>query len=385
MSKRLTLLLRYFCIIIPCVIGLLLPLSTDQPFNYEMYLLCTLLFAGLSELRISFLPARLSILCYSGEIGVAAWMLQHYNNIVGILFTSAIISLPNRLSSYPYFMICTLSMLVMNMLLYYQSPLDLVAIAVCNLLIVTVIIFKHVLMNNEREKQRFIIQNDELRGQTYDLQQARQEVLRYATMVEQFTQNEERNRIAHDLHDELGHRIIRLKLMMDAATQVSASSPEQAAALYKQVQDQLTDVMDIMRSTVQRLKPKDIYIRAYSLEQLIKEYESANIQLQYEVEGTPFSLYPSAEIAIYRNAQEAITNAIRHGHATVIRLVLRYEADQVELAVTNDGVIPDHIRPTGLGIRGMQDRAAALGGTVTSSLTPAFTIHTILPIRGSQL
>lgn len=381
MPKSFTLLLRYLCIVVPCVTGLLLPLSTGEPFDYGIYLFGALLFAGLAELRLFFLNTKLGALCYMAEVGTAAWMLHQYGGIIGILFTSAVISLSNQLNRFPYFIISTVTWLIMNIIFFVQLPLDPIELAICNLFFITVALFKYVNINDEQERRIYIARNDELRGQTYDLTEARQEILRYAKMVEQFAQDEERNRIAHDLHDELGHRIIRLKLMMDAAIEVSHASPEQASVLYEQVRDQLASVMDTMRSTVQRLKPQDIHLRAYSLEQLMKEYEHSNIILRYQVEGNPFSLYPSAEIAIYRNAQEAITNAIRHGQATEIVIVLRYEVDHIQLQVTNNGSIPDHIRTTGLGITGMKDRAAALGGSVTVDCQHEFQICTVLPVQ----
>ena len=79
------------------------------------------------------------------------------------------------------------------------------------------------------------------------------------------------------------------------------------------------------------------------------------------MQGMPYDLYPSLEFILYRNAQEAISNAIRHGAATHIYITLQYAANQVTMEISNNG--KKQIEPTakGLGLSGREERSKVIG------------------------
>lgn len=221
--------------------------------------------------------------------------------------------------------------------------------------------------------------NDELRRKHYELEEARNRIADYAAKVEHLAQTEERNRIARDIHDELGHRLVRLKMMMDAACAVIPARPEKGFELVVEVRDQLADSMNILRNTVRNMKPDEAN-RPYSLAALIEELGNTNgIELSFDTEGMPYPLYPSEEIVLYRNAQEAVTNAIRHGSADRFRIGIRYEQRTVTMTVSNNGAVPATISHKGLGLSGMEERIKLLGGSLEIGLAPEFTVTTVIP------
>ena len=87
---------------------------------------------------------------------------------------------------------------------------------------------------------------------------------------------------------------------------------------------------------------------------------------------------------MYRNAQEAITNAVRHGQATEVSITLDYCTDEIRMTISNNGSEPSEgsIRK-GLGMLGMEERLRVIGGQLHIHYDPSFEIHTIIPRRGA--
>lgn len=224
---------------------------------------------------------------------------------------------------------------------------------------------------------------DELAYSHEQLEQARMRIQEYTVQIEQYAQSEERSRIAKDIHDDLGHRLIRQKMMMEAALQLLGVQPERAHAMLAQIRDQMEEGMERMRRTVRRLSPiEGMHERQYALDRLIANSgHELGLQVSFTIEGNPQLLYPSIEYVLFRNAQEAITNAVRHGGAKRVDIILDYRPYELALTVSNDGELPEGPVKQGLGMRGMEERIAMLGGKLAISLTPAFAITTILPIK----
>lgn len=221
---------------------------------------------------------------------------------------------------------------------------------------------------------------DELRHKHYELEEARKQIIEYAQKVENIAQIEERSRISREIHDDLGHKLIRLKLMLEAALHIAPTQPDKGFAMIGQVRDQLTDSMETLRATVRKLKPDDALARSYSIEALVEEIRRENhLRINFEISGMPYTLYPSCEVTLYRNAQEAITNAVRHGKAGEVTVRLAYEPRQVAMSVSNDGATPETIGRMGLGMSGMEERTRMLGGRLHVRTEAPFTVTTVIP------
>jgi signal transduction histidine kinase len=221
---------------------------------------------------------------------------------------------------------------------------------------------------------------DRLALQNNELEAARRRVVEYAAQIELYAQTEERNRIARDIHDDLGHRLIRVKMMAEAVLHLFDHDPARAHSTVEQIRDQLQDSMDRMRHTVRKLSASEEESRVYSLDKLVQEAgDMLGIELSFNITGRPEPLYPSVEYVLYRNAQEAITNAVRHGSAVHVEVKLHFAPNGVVLTVENDGFLPAGPVSSGLGMRGMQERAALIGGTITFETAERFSVRTWVP------
>ncbi|WP_245596152.1 sensor histidine kinase [Paenibacillus taiwanensis] len=373
-------LLRYSFTLVPFVYVLYSDTFLYRGNDVQQYMFAGLLIMGLTEFRRAWGGPHVQWLLFLCELVTAGWLTYTHSGILGFLMMASILSLPAPVSRTMAFSGCIAAWLGLNIALLPHESIWYAVMNICMLVVVAFVIHT---FYQQLQHNMMMNNNDDLRRQTYELMQARQEVIQYARMVEHTAQVEERNRIAHDLHDELGHQLVRLKMMMDASVEVSRLNPEHARKLFSEVRDQLSGCMELMRSTVKRMKPSDANMRAYSLEKLALDSEHANLRITYQIAGIPYTLYPSIEITLFRNAQEAITNAVRHGGATEVHLMLRYEPDRLVLEVSNNGQIPEASIAAGMGIRGMRDRAAALNGQVETSFKPAFMVRTIVPLHAA--
>nr|WP_240343829.1 sensor histidine kinase [Paenibacillus sp. SYP-B3998] len=232
----------------------------------------------------------------------------------------------------------------------------------------------------EQNKDEVELLYDHLRRQHYELDDARLRLIDYARKVEHIAQADERNRISHDIHDDLGHKLIRLKMMMEAAIRILPTQPQQGMEMLNTIRDQMTESMELLRATVRRLKPNEVDLQTYSLNKLIEDLISnSGITIELEILGMPYALYPSLEFILYRNAQEAVTNAIRHGGATQVFIALTYESKQIIMNISNNGKLPDSTHIKGIGLTGMEERTGLIGGQLNISMQERFAVTTVLP------
>lgn len=221
---------------------------------------------------------------------------------------------------------------------------------------------------------------DENRKYSYQLEDAKKMLEDYSKKVEQLSQLEERNRISREIHDTVGHRLTGVLMQLDASIRVNGLDREKGRDMLTSVRDNLSSCIDILRQTVRSMQPGGGN-RASSIRQMLEDFSrDTGVKIQFEVRGNQVKLYPSAEITLYRNAQEAVTNAVRHGRAKNIAVRLDYEPNQVIMTVSDDGIgCTDMVK--GMGIGGMEERAGLLGGRIEITSGRSFGIRTFLPLK----
>jgi two-component system sensor histidine kinase UhpB len=174
---------------------------------------------------------------------------------------------------------------------------------------------------------------------------------------------EERRRVAQELHDELGQSLTSVMLMLARS---AAHAPAQARGELVEAQEATRAALEDVRRIARQLRPEaldDLGLVA-ALTSLVNSFSDAS-GLQIErafADGLP-ALGKEAELAIFRVAQESLTNVARHAGATRVRVDLRAVDGRVQLSVLDDGHGLGGV-PFGTGIRGMQERAMLVGGIV---------------------
>jgi signal transduction histidine kinase len=203
---------------------------------------------------------------------------------------------------------------------------------------------------------------------------------------------EERVRIARELHDVVAHNVSLMVVQSQALAATGGSRDEQQLTLGR-VADLGREALSEMHRMlgVLRLQDGDGTDRApqpgiHDLEDLVGRTRAAGLDAELVLVGRPRELPPGVELSVYRIAQEALTNVIRHArarHATV-RLAFREEA--LELTVTDDGAGAAHGSRGGAGhgLVGMRERVALLGGGLETGPVPdarGYRVHARLPVH----
>ncbi len=180
--------------------------------------------------------------------------------------------------------------------------------------------------------------------------------------------DEARLRLAQDLHDVLAHNISLINVKASVALHLLDDDPEQARPALASIKEVSKDALQELRTALDLLRrgeddeaPRSPTPRLADLESLVAGVRAGGLDVRLEQSGPPTPLPAPVESAAYRIVQEALTNVTRHAHARAVTVRLGYD-DGVTIEVTDDG--RGGPAGPGNGIRGMKERAAALGGTV---------------------
>lgn len=180
----------------------------------------------------------------------------------------------------------------------------------------------------------------------------------------------ERNAVARDVHDVVAHHVSAIAVQAQAAQYVAERDPAQAAAALRVVEELANTAIDEMRRMVGVLRSDDDLSRSVTARSLAPlADEGGHVRVALTGETSLAHLPPSVAAAVYRIAQESVTNARRHGRGlTFVDVALRTARDGIALDVLNDGA-PVARRPRsgherGWGLVGMSERVEALGGAL---------------------
>ena len=198
---------------------------------------------------------------------------------------------------------------------------------------------------------------------------------------------EERLRIARELHDVLAHNISLINVQAGVALHLIDEQPEQARtaltaikAASKNALGELRSVLDVLRQ-VEEGAPRAPTAGLEDLDRLVAGATAAGIDVRVVTEGTPRPLPPSVDLAAFRIVQEALTNVTRHAGQATATISLRYGDEGLTVQVEDDGRGPANGSGGGNGIRGMKERASALGGELEAGPKPegGFRVSASLP------
>jgi len=201
---------------------------------------------------------------------------------------------------------------------------------------------------------------------------------------------EERNRLARDLHDAVTQSLYGVTLYSEAAAgQLSLGHTDRAAEHLHEVQDTAQEALAEMRLLVFELRPPILEEEGLvaALQTRLQAVEGrAGLRTEFKT-NLDERLPPDVEGELYRIAQEALNNALKHAGASTIRLLLHQDSENVVLEIADDGAGFDQVAAReggGLGLLAMQERTAELGGQMTIETGAASGTHITITWRKPQ-
>jgi signal transduction histidine kinase/YHS domain-containing protein len=184
-------------------------------------------------------------------------------------------------------------------------------------------------------------------------------------------QETERQRIARELHDDTLQRFVALGQSVDMAREWLRSDPRRAEATLQTAREGAVEGASALRTLIGDLRPPALSELGLVTALAVHAARFKDISVKVDVSGTARRLDETRELALFRAAQEALTNARRHAEAQKVHIIVHYEADGVLLRVSDNGKgfrPPADLNELALdrhyGLIGMQERLSQLGGTL---------------------
>ncbi|WP_235595775.1 sensor histidine kinase [Mastigocoleus testarum] len=232
------------------------------------------------------------------------------------------------------------------------------------------------LLNEFQSRQKLSIANEQLAIANAQLSE-------YALKIEELATLQERNRIARDIHDSVGHALTVLNLHLEAAVKIWQTDPEEATEFLIESKRLGSNALKEVRQSISTLRADPL--AELSLEDgiisLCEDLQrSSNISptLYLNLNGLNFNLNlnlkPEIKIAIYRITQEAFTNIFKHAEATKVKIkinVKNQKSNSLQLIIDDNGKgFKPNQNTTGFGLQSMRDRALTVGGTLNVETAP---------------
>lgn len=204
-------------------------------------------------------------------------------------------------------------------------------------------------------------------------------------------QDEERRHLARELHDEFGQSLAAIRALASSARQTAAQDCPSLLGECDGIARTATGMMETLRGALFRLRPPDVEELGLvaSLEGLVAGWNGRSrgeTRFSIRFDGAFESLPATISANLYRIVQEALTNAAKHAGATRVSLEVTMRADEIALAIDDDGRSTDPAGKSGMGLLGMRERVAALRGRLSFEAGPngGSALRVVIPLPAAD-
>lgn len=249
---------------------------------------------------------------------------------------------------------------------------------------ITAILFVAVFADLRRKEQQTRERAERL---MVELEEANVQLAAYATQAEELAMTQERNRLAREIHDNLGHYLTIVNVQIEAARVVMNTDPDRALHAMDKAQELTQKGLARVRESVAALRESPVSDRPLgeAIASLVKEAESNGIVAELQVDGQPHDLENKVALALYRVAQEGLTNVCKHARASRVDVLLEYQPAEVRLEVRDNGVGAART-DGGFGLLGIRERMQLLGGKleIDTGVGQGFRLAASVPLQPEE-
>ena len=210
-------------------------------------------------------------------------------------------------------------------------------------------------------------ENERIQSLNNQLKNANKKLKENALELERMTEIRERNRLAREIHDTLGHTLTGIIMGAEASLALFENKPEEAKKRLEAVTQSARDGLDDVRTSIKALRPDAL--EKHGLEQALKDLiakyqKTTSVTVMYEQAAGKLEFAVDEEDTLYRIIQECMTNSVRHGKANFIHIKLTRHGDILTIDIRDNGNGCDAVNE-GFGLRHMQERLDLLSGSLT--------------------
>lgn len=235
------------------------------------------------------------------------------------------------------------------------------------------------ILDQMSEKKRILNLNEEL-------EKKNEQLLVYAKEMEYVTQTKERNRLAREIHDTLGHALTGIITGLDACIMLMDASPEATKKQLVAIADVARQGMTDVRRSIKALRPdalEKIKLKE-AIKQMIEEMaNSTGVSILFDCDTELDYFTQDEEDIVYRIVQESMTNSIRHGKASQIEIHISRKYNLLKIHIQDNGIGCKDVKH-GFGLHHMEERLQMLKGSLQYDGSDGFMIEAEIPIRWGE-
>jgi signal transduction histidine kinase len=214
-----------------------------------------------------------------------------------------------------------------------------------------------------------------------EVARSHQQLTVYAEQVAELATLKERNRIARDIHDGLGHALMAINVQLEKALVYHERSPQEAVQAVGAAKQVAKEALQEVRSSVHTLRVnQEPFSCTRSISFLIQQLRKNQFSVDYHAEGDEAYFSQEIGMTLYRVAQEGFTNIQKHAHAGKIQVTLQFDEQEARLRIHDNGwgFDPERIQQQaaegagGYGLQGMQERIALVNGRLQLESSPHY-------------
>jgi len=210
-------------------------------------------------------------------------------------------------------------------------------------------------------------ENERITSLNSQLREANRKLREFALELERMAEIRERNRLAREIHDTLGHTLTGIIMGSEASLALFDDSPEESKKRIEAITRSARDGLNDVRASIKALRPDSLEkhgLEATLREMIAKFQKTTSVAVIYEQFAGKLEFAVDEEDTLYRIVKECMTNAVRHGSAKVIQICIRRHDDIVTVDIRDDGTGCENVTE-GFGLRHMQERLELLSGSLT--------------------
>lgn len=221
------------------------------------------------------------------------------------------------------------------------------------------------LYKGKKEAQFFY---DKLRISEENLKKANEELENLTTTIEEVTVLRERNRISREIHDSVGHALSTAMIQLSAMERIAEVNNDPLGEMAKSLREFINESFQDVKKAVKDLKPDEYenFEGVIRITEACKTFEKlSGVKVKINISEDKWILSTKQSQNLYRVTQEILSNALRHGKATEIKIIMNYLENEMVMSFKDNGVGTDKIEETGVGLKSIRERIQELDGMIT--------------------